>query len=113
MRRPARIRPAATSGARLHAQGLEAGPDPALGRAQRQIEEGGDLLVGQVFEEGQAERLALGRRQGIHGRPHGGAAMLAPDRLGGAGLGVRQVFRPRASRNPTSRGAFVRDDAAH
>ena len=43
------------------AQAPEAGADPALGRAQRQIEEVGDLLVGQVFEEGQAQRLALGR----------------------------------------------------
>jgi hypothetical protein len=35
---------------------LQAGPVPALGRAQRQIEEGGKLIVGQVF---QTTRLKL------------------------------------------------------
>ncbi len=57
---------------------LETGPDPGLGRAERQVQIGGDLRVRQFLEEGKAQRLALGRRERLDGLPHGGAAICTP-----------------------------------
>ena len=85
-------------------QGLEAGADPALGRAQRHLEEGGDLLVRQVLEEGQAQRLALGRRQLRDGRAEEPAAVLVPGLLVGAGAGLGHAREAQALRVPFDAG---------
>ena len=92
-----RARPAAIRGARRVRSALEPGPDPALGRAQGHPQEGGDLLMGQVVEERQAQRLPLGRRQRVHGRLHDGATVRAPGRLG----------RPGARVGKGGRGPFI------
>ena len=77
------------------AERLESGADAALGGPEREVQEVGDLLVGEVFEEGQAQRLSLGRRQRRDG--------LADDRAA-----VRRARPPRAGRGRArerSRGA--------
>ena len=90
------IRPATISGASRVRRVLTPA-DPALGRAQRHVEEGRDLLVREVLEEGEAQRLALRHRQGVHGRPHRVAAMLATTSSSGPGPGIGPgVRRPPA-----------------
>src|SRR5262249_42631840 len=57
----------------------------ALGGPERHAEEIGDLLVSEVLEEGQAQGLALGRRQGRDGLANNRAPVLTPGLLGRAG----------------------------
>ena len=80
------------------AEHLESGADAGLGGPDGEVQEVGDLLVGEVFEEGQAQRLSLGRRQCRDGRADDPAAVLEPGLLGGAGAGLGHAREAEALR---------------
>ena len=70
------------------AERLEPGADAGLGGSEGEVQEVGDLLVSEIFEEGQAQRLSLGRRRRRDGRADDHAAVRAPGLLGRAGAGL-------------------------
>src|SRR5207247_8859718 len=76
------------SGSERAAELLEACADACLGRPERQAELRRDLLVREVVEEGEAEGLALGRRELVERGLEDGTTMLLPRPLG----------RPRVAR---------------
>ena len=73
-------------------QPLHPGANPGLGGAERQAEIGGDLLLREILEVGQAESLPLRRRQGLDRRRDRRAAIVAPRFF----VRQRRVVRDRA-----------------
>lgn len=55
---------------------------PRLDGADGQARQPSDLALGQATEVGQDEDLAVGRRQGGEGAPHGASALFANHRVG-------------------------------
>ena len=67
---------------------LEARADAGFGRPHGKVEEVRDLLMGEIFEEGQAQSLPLRLRQCIDGGAEDCTTMVEPNQL----LGARAVF---------------------
>src|SRR5439155_23786105 len=78
------------SGRELRPQRGEARADPPLGRADWEIEDGGDLLVRQVGKKRQPERLALRRRKLRESRAQNGPPVAVPRLLARIGSGIRE-----------------------
>ena len=74
-------------GAQAFPQLLHAQPDPGLHRAERLLEPLGDLRLRQPLEEGELDRLALGRREVNSASASAPGAAARPGRRARAGSG--------------------------
>ena len=90
------------------AQLLEARANARFRGAERQVQLGRDLLVREVVEEGEAERLALGRRELLERRPDDGAAGYRDAASGGPGSRAGSPSRTRPSGLGTMSGWRLR-----
>ena len=87
-RMPATMNPAASSGVRWARRFWRPERMRVLAVPHGKVEEVRDLLMGEIFEEGQAQSLPLRLRQCIDGGTEDRTTMVEPNQL----LGARAVF---------------------